>query len=337
MNNPEIDFVVTWVDTNDSEWRNQYNELRGVKKEDTGRYRNWDMFKYWFRAVELFAPWVNKVFLVTNGKNPDWIDRNHPKLVLISHKDYIPEKYLPTFNSITIELNIDKIPGLSEHFVYFNDDCYINGPVESEYYFKNGLPCDSCEELLRFNPSYDSVLHFSTKLQVYTDMAILNSHFNRLDVIRANKRNWSWKHLSRQGIITKYILRRSQYFQFFKWRHFEQPMLKSVIKEIWEKEPYWMDKSCTQFRENISLNPYIIRYWQFATNRFSPTKLRHAENLNIGGNDIDLIISKMGSPEIKSLCINDGPLCPDNEFEIFKEKISDKFESLFPAKSSFEL
>ena len=68
--------------------------------------------------MEQYAPWVNKVYLVTNGTFPEWVNAECPKLVLVRHEDYIPEKFLPTFSSHTIELNMDKIPGLSEHFVY---------------------------------------------------------------------------------------------------------------------------------------------------------------------------------------------------------------------------
>lgn len=133
----KIDFVVTWLDANDPIWRESYNKYRGgVHKEDRGRYRNWDLFRYWFRAVENYAPWVNKVFLVTNGKFPDWINAKHPKLVLIKHTDYMPEKYLPTFNSRAIELNFHCIPGLSEHFVYFNDDMFT-GRARARYTLRN--------------------------------------------------------------------------------------------------------------------------------------------------------------------------------------------------------
>ena len=116
--NNTIDFVVPWVDNNDSEWIKSYNYYHpGKTISDRGRFRDWDIFRYWFRAVERYAPWVNKVYLVTNGTFPKWINPDCEKLVLIKHSDYIPEKYLPTFNSITIELNMDKIPGLGETFV----------------------------------------------------------------------------------------------------------------------------------------------------------------------------------------------------------------------------
>ena len=161
----KIDFVVTWLDSNDPEWIASYNHYRPEKpKTDRGRYRDWDIFRYWFRAVEMYAPWVNRVFLVTNGKNPEWINEECPKLVLIKHSDYIPAEFLPTFSSRTIELHMDKIPGLSEHFVYFNDDMFLNAPTKPEDYFVGGLPCDCNAESLLYNPWYDTIDRFGTKI-----------------------------------------------------------------------------------------------------------------------------------------------------------------------------
>jgi len=114
----KIDFIVTWVDSNDPAWIESYNYFRPNKPiVDRGRFRDWNLFKFWFRAVEKYAPWVNKVFLVTNGKFPDWINPNCKKLVLVKHSDYIPEEKLPTFNSNTIELYFNRIKGLSEQKV----------------------------------------------------------------------------------------------------------------------------------------------------------------------------------------------------------------------------
>lgn len=56
------------------------------------------------------------------GQKPERLNENHPKLVLMNHKDYIPSDYLPTFNSQTIKLNLHRIPDLSEKFVLFIDD-----------------------------------------------------------------------------------------------------------------------------------------------------------------------------------------------------------------------
>ena len=75
-----IDFVVTWLDSSDPEWQKNFVKF---KKETTGntesaRFRNLDIFRYWFRAVEQYAPWVNKIYLVTNGTFPKWINSVHP-------------------------------------------------------------------------------------------------------------------------------------------------------------------------------------------------------------------------------------------------------------------
>ena len=140
----KIDFVIAWVDGNDPEWRKQKNEYSPSKETDSSniRYRDMEILKYWFRAVCEYAPWVNKVHFITWGHLPEWMNTECEKLHIVNHKDYIPEKYLPTFSSHPIELNIHRIKGLTERFVYFNDDMLLNDYVSPDYFFKKGLPCD---------------------------------------------------------------------------------------------------------------------------------------------------------------------------------------------------
>ena len=149
MEDYKIDFVVLWLDSSDPQWQKDYATYSPHAKfgKENVRFRDHDIFRYWFRAVEEYSPWVRKVFLITNGKFPDWINKDCSKLVLVEHSDYIPKQLLPTFNSGVIEIFLNRIQGLSEHFVYFNDDFYLNSPVKPEYYFKNGLPCDNNKEL----------------------------------------------------------------------------------------------------------------------------------------------------------------------------------------------
>ena len=142
-----IDFVIIWVDGNDPKWRavkNQYDPNPEAGEDDQEvRYRDWDNLQYWFRAVEKYTPWVRKIHFVTWGHLPSWLNVNHPKLHIVNHKDYIPEEYLPTFNSHTIEMNLHRIKGLSEQFVYFNDDMFINKPMKPRDFFVHGKPCDT--------------------------------------------------------------------------------------------------------------------------------------------------------------------------------------------------
>ena len=118
MKEIQIDFVVTWLDSSDPEWQKSlaiYSHKSTGHKEKA-RFRSTDFFLYWFRAVERYAPWVHKVYLVTNGKFPDWINKDCPKLELVKHADFIPTEYLPTFNCRTIEMHLHNIKGLLEHF-----------------------------------------------------------------------------------------------------------------------------------------------------------------------------------------------------------------------------
>src|SRR5699024_12042624 len=91
----KIDFVILWVDRNDPEWQKEkqkYENNKGDKKEI--RYRDWDNLQYWFRGVEKFAPWVNKIHFVTWGHLPKWLDTEHPKINIINHKDFLSKENL---------------------------------------------------------------------------------------------------------------------------------------------------------------------------------------------------------------------------------------------------
>ena len=139
-----IDFVITWVDGSDPAWLEEKSKYQPESDITTDasirRYRDWGTLKYLFRGVESYAPWVRKVFFITWGHVPNWLDLSAPKLEVVKHEDYIPREYLPTFSSHPIELNMHRIEGLSEHFVYFNDDMYITQPIAPTLFFRNGLP-----------------------------------------------------------------------------------------------------------------------------------------------------------------------------------------------------
>ena len=127
MKQDVIDFVIPWVDDTDELWLKKMAEFTG---QDTkignceARYRDWDTLKYWFRGVEKFAPWVRHIYFISDNQKPEWLNTEHPKLKWIKHSDYIERQYLPTFSSHTIEWNLHRIEGLSENFVYFNDDVF---------------------------------------------------------------------------------------------------------------------------------------------------------------------------------------------------------------------
>ena len=332
-----IDFVVTWVDSSDPAWITEYSKYRTVKHdEDAARYRDWDLFKYWFRAIEKNAPWFNKVYLVTCGQYPKWLNLDNPKLVLVKHSDYIPQQYLPTFNSRCIELNFGRIKELSEHFVYFNDDMYINAPVSRDYYFKKGLPVDFNIETRSMMTKFHPKQFFGINLSLYCNVAVLNYHFDRRTVVRNAFTKWYGFHLGFKNLLTSVRLFKSKIFHGFLNRHTEQPYLKSTFAEIWEKEPVMLDKTCTRFRIAESLTPYFAREWQLASNNFSPCKHR-GKIYNITERSFDEMMNNLQEGRDSSLCLNDTPKCSPEFYNEASVEIQQAMEKRYPQKSSFEL
>lgn len=174
--NYPIDFVVTWVDGNDPVWQAEKAKYSPSKNADNRnvRFRDWDNMQYWFRAVEKFAPWVNKIHFVTYGHLPKWLNINNPKLNIVKHSDFIPKEYLPTFSSHSIELNLHRIESLAERFVYFNDDMFLIRPVKRELFFagKNCLPTDfAIASTLSVADKRDTVQYVK-----FNNIVVLNTH-----------------------------------------------------------------------------------------------------------------------------------------------------------------
>jgi hypothetical protein len=89
----------------------------------------------------MFAPWIRTVYLVTDDQTPQWLDADQPGITVVSHRDMFGDPaWLPTFNSHAIESQLHRIDGLSEHFLYFNDDVFIGRPLSAQAFFQsNGV------------------------------------------------------------------------------------------------------------------------------------------------------------------------------------------------------
>lgn len=86
--------------------------------------------RYSLRSLEVNAPWIRNIYIVTNGQVPTWLDTSNPRVKIVTHKEIFTEQNaLPTFSSPAIELNLHHIPGLSDYFIYFNDDVFLGSPV----------------------------------------------------------------------------------------------------------------------------------------------------------------------------------------------------------------
>lgn len=329
----KIDFVITWVDESDPKWRKEfeyYSAIEGrVVDNNVIRYRDWGTLRYWFRSVEKFAPWVNKIYFVTYGHLPLWLNINHPKLEVVKHEEFIPQAYLPTFNSNVIEYFFHKIKGLSDRFVYFNDDMFLIDHVSPERFFKNGLPCDIGALVIR-RP--DKILFSST---VFMSIGLINANFNKKAVLHKNMFKW-YNFAYVKASLCNLLCHRFNFFPGFVTHHIPQGFLKQTFDEVWSKCEDDLIRTCSnKFRSYGDAAFWLIRYWQLASGNFSPYNVfKDGKFYRIIDEDISEIVKCIRSQQLKLLCLNDNFYKMD--YEENKRKIIEAFNSILPNPCSFE-
>jgi hypothetical protein len=216
---------------------------------------------------------------------------------------------------------------------------YLNAPVSPEYYFRNGLPCDNNAESVYNVTAYHPTTRFHISVGRFVNVCVINGHFNRRKVMKQSFRNWYGFHLSFIDRVMSLIISMypNGWFIGFRDRHIEQPYLKSVFDDAWDKESGMLTESSTKFREDATLTPYFFRYWQFASNKFYPVRLKEGRKYVTTLDFMDKILKTMKNPKIKSLCMNDTQKCSDEDYNIMKPAFLNAFEEKFPQKSTFEL
>lgn len=331
----KIDFVITWVDGNDPEWKKERNYYAALENREidnsSARYRDWGTLRYWFRGIEKFAPWVNNIFFVTYGHLPEWLNVNHPKLKIIKHSDYIPKEYLPTYNSFVIEFYFHKIEGLSDKFVYFNDDMFLIDVVKQERFFKKGLPCD-------LGALVENDLGGQFGCSVYLAQGLINEHFNKRVAVKNCFSKWfniAYPFYSLRNLL--YMRIRKPSFNGFEDHHLPQGLIKKIYDEVWNNcEKDLVRTSKNRFRQYGDIAIWLMRYWQLASGRFAPYNVyKDGKYYSVGGNNIAEITECIRHQKYKLICLNDSDFI--NDFEERRDKLLNAFDEILPEKSKFEL
>lgn len=336
----DIDVVIPWVDPTDKEWqasKNKFLEDLNNDKVDNSenRFRDWDNFKYVFRGIDKFMPWVHKIYLITCGQVPDWMNKEaDDRLVIVNHSDYIPKEYLPTFSSHPIELNLHRIKELSEHFIYLNDDYFVINETSPEDFFVDGLPCDYALED-PITPDHKDI--FNNIL--INNMVLLNSHYDRRMVLKEQKKKF-YSMCDKKAFVTNMCFRPLKRNHFFglHYSHLASNILKSTIEKVWTENREILEATSShKFRNADDVNQFIFKNEQYVTGKF------HPYNINRFGRAIQLDDTIEGAVEdvcriitdsgYKMICIND---CNIEDFDSTRTKINAALEKILPNPSVWE-
>lgn len=307
IENFPVDIVYLWCDSSDENWRQKKNyELQKYGKpldnDSVGdcRFINNNELKYSLRSLEKFAPWINNIFIVTDNQIPDWLDTDNPKIHIVDHSEIMPADCLPTFNSPAIETVLHKIPNLSEHFLYANDDMFFGRPVgKSFFYNKLGEP----------------IFRFSKRRIV----------------------NKTYKHLYGYTIWLAYNFVKQNVGKSFP--HFPHHNIdayrKSDIEECYEVFKNDFDETTKQkFREKQCVQRSIYGYYSIAK---GIGEARVVDNLwakLTRHNGLDSILIELKESKLKLLekykpylfCLNDSLKTTDDDRIAMKKYLENKFE-----------
>ena len=331
----DIDVVVLWVDGSDPAWVKEINQYQGIGTTDaraSNRFRDWGLMKYWFRAIESYAPWVRMIHFVTWGHIPSFLNLDHPKIHIVRHEDYLPKDCLPTFSSCAIEMSIHKIEGLSEHFVYFNDDMFLIRPVSQDVFFHNGLPVIEGREALNIPTGKLKVWHSN----YYNDLGVINDHFPKQAAIKANHKKYIHPVYGFKNNLRSFLLQRLSKNRFvgFALSHAPAAYRKESYVELWEAEPQLMQITTShKFRDHTDLNQWAVLWWQIASGKFVPGRV---DNVTYYAEPwmTDTICDTIRRQSHDMICIND----PDDptDFETTAQMVQTAFDLILPDKCSFE-
>ncbi len=318
MKDIKVDLVYLWVNGNDKNWQ----ETRAVWAKKCGlaselklnncRYTDNQELRYSLRSAEMYAPWINKIFIITNGQVPKWLNPNHPKIRIVNHSEIIPKDSLPTFNSEAIETCIANIDELSEYFLLSCDDKFFASPVKpSDFFDENNNPIvklrpqyweQSSVEKSLYKQSYlYSVNTFKSKFQTKRDYAKLEP----FHCIEAYRKSYF---LECKNVFSK------EFDQTTKKRFRAENSIQHPIVDIYMLE----NKNC-----KLSLNIPVTEQ----------IKSEKVENLYLAVSKPESMQKTIDDKKPKLLCINDGEQVSQN----YRNKLKGFLENLYPEKQDWEL
>jgi hypothetical protein len=291
-----MDAVIAYVDGADLLWQQDY--LAAVREPAlTKRYRDWGTLPFLLRGIERHLPFVDRVFLVVSRESqvPAWADCSRLQVVL--HADIIPAVYLPTFTSTTIELFLYRIPGLSERFLYFNDDMFpVRDAVEADF-FPDGRPA----------------MGFSR-------------HLWAGNLYKRQTRN--------ADRLARAALGLRPGFFFLRPQHTCSPMLRSVSEEVFRRLESPLRETITPLRDERNVNQYLFLDYALLSGRGVTRRISN-QHISMAAITPERLKKAIVSPSRTMVCINDVEMSPER-YETLRAAMLAAFSEHFPTKSVYE-
>lgn len=302
-----IDYVFPYVNSSDIIWQRTYNKFcedNKIKENQFGnekaRFRDFgDLVRFTFRSIAKNMPWINNIFFIVQSESqvPEWLDKS--KVKIIYHDQFIPARYLPTYNSTTIEMFLWNIPELNEHFIYSNDDLFALNPCnESDFYSNTGLP----------------KAHLKTKSKIFNMTAFRQTIVNGQDLI-----------------LKDFPDKAPDKDTFYRTGHLMSPFLKSTVKKVWNKHRIEIGNNITNFRSDKNVNQYIYTFYQVFSGQYID-EVFNGKYMDTQMLSIDEICDILLTSNYKVICINDSGL--NNEKECIQ--IYNTLNKIFSKKCKYE-
>ncbi len=311
-----IDAVYTWVDGGDPAWQERKaiawkeasaaSALHPLAANDS-RYVSRDELKYSLRSLDMFASWIRQIFIVSDDQTPAWLDVEHPRITLVSHKQLFGDRgRLPTFNSHAIESQLHRIEGLSEHFLYINDDVFFGRPVSpSSFVLSNGI-----------TKFFLSTVKVTPGPRNPTDLPVTSAAKNQRDLLL--------EHFGRT--VTD------------KFQHAPHALRRSVLADLERAFPEAIARTAsTQFRSasDVSVPSAFGHYFAYLTGRAIPGQMDY-QYLDIAAADIaERLEVLLRNRAHEVFCLNDHDSSHVDQ-AVQSACVRRFLEQYFPLPSQFE-
>ncbi|WP_437582557.1 stealth family protein [Paramicrobacterium sp. CJ85] len=333
MTSDDIDFVITWVNDSDKDWQRQRAIAAGEPESQFSdgsdvRYRDWGLLRYWFRAVDECAPWVHRIHLVTDTRLPEWLDTTHSKLNVVDGRE-LKGNDVNTFSSRSIESQLHRIDGLTEKYVYFNDDFFLGAPVEKSFYFRNGLPYGVNVPTILADGDLraHAMLHSS---------GLINRNFSRTQYLRQVVKR-TLRPASGTTLLRTPLFLASSRIPPVSDVHVAIPLLKSVVEEAYAAEPEAIDQARrTVFRSRNEIAPiYYAQMWHLAKGAYFARSRRSIGTFfSLADSNIRSVVEAITHGQVAQFCLNDGNV---KDFPHVRDQVVSAFDKRYPEQSSFEM